>query len=419
MLQMIFSHQWERGSAAITAVIAMIMLGLLGSAFVALSTTELRIATAYRDGVAAQYLAEAGVLYARIRLRSDVDPALRTYLDGDLRLTKTVDKTPGRYTVTISRVSAGSPNVRKIVSTGTVNDAKRTVSLTLDLSQNSLGLPEDAANIIFNNALFSGGMMEIGRISSGYNITGDIRSNDSITTKGTAIYGNITVTAPSKINTDANRTVTGTITTNATAVSYPLIDSTTRFPYLANSANIIGNAENPIGLTITTTNASNYPLGKHDPDPAKAKINIYFIYGDLLFSNGVVMKDTAGNIGGNGIFYVTGRTTNFASTPYAGAYLENNVQAGRILIISEKNIGVKNGAVFDTALLVAAGQIKLEQNVTVSGIAACEGKLMWTDTAKETVGLFMENNAKLTYNKALVDFFKLSTSGGITSWSNF
>lgn len=54
-------RQWlQQGSAGILAMISMALLGVLGTAYVAMSSSEVSTGAQYRDGVAAQYLAEAG-----------------------------------------------------------------------------------------------------------------------------------------------------------------------------------------------------------------------------------------------------------------------------------------------------------------------------------------------------------------------
>ena len=62
---------WLRqGSAGILALISMALLGVLGMAYVAMSSSEVSTGAQYRDGVAAQYLAEAGGRWAAIQLKN-------------------------------------------------------------------------------------------------------------------------------------------------------------------------------------------------------------------------------------------------------------------------------------------------------------------------------------------------------------
>lgn len=100
------------GSVGIMAVLIMAFLGLLGGAFVKISTTELNTAAHYRDGVAAEYLAEAGVKHAIAALTSN-----NTYIG---TLTPNQAKNSGATAGLYSTKVEGTGNTRTITSTGKV-----------------------------------------------------------------------------------------------------------------------------------------------------------------------------------------------------------------------------------------------------------------------------------------------------------
>lgn len=390
MLLMIFSQQRERGSAAIAAVIAMIVLGLLGTAFVTLSTSELRIATSYRDGVSAQYLAEAGALWARIQLRSDVDKDLRTYPDGDKRLTKTENKIPGSYTVTISR-DKDNPDLRKIVSVGTVNGAKRTVSLEVNLKKNPisiLGMPAGGAwQDILDVCIFSGLDMNIsnntiyGNIRSDGNIFGDSNQTYIKTANFPVMIGTYSVpVGKTAMVKEGNPKVPTELALN--------------LPPLTNQrSSYQGNAVKTYSTT-TTTLSGTYTSTTMPP-------GIHFFYGDLIVAN-----NTRISVDGV-IFYVIGNVT-----------LSNNASMGKTLVLSENNIIVNNGAVFLNTLLVADKNITLKPNSVIGKDPVeynSDGTPKYGGIAVARGSVIMQNNAKITYNAALVAYF---STGAVTSWSN-
>lgn len=182
-----FSNYIESGSAGISALLFMLLLGVIGGAYVAITSSELNTAASYRDGVAAQYLAEAGVQHALVKLKTNED--------GFINKTNTLNKTSentfkssiknstastaGSYTVTVT----GSGNTRTITSIGTVNKAKR--QLVVTVNPGSL----DESDSVFKYAAFSGNKMTI---NSGATINGDVGTwHPSIHQNGGTINGDI------------------------------------------------------------------------------------------------------------------------------------------------------------------------------------------------------------------------------------
>ena len=139
--------QWvRRGSVGILSLITMALLGVIGSAFVLLSSTEVRTGAQYRDGVSAQYLAEAGARWAAVQLKtqtgtiiSDTDSAAgRTYGP----VSQGTAPVAGNYSVLIRRdpnVPADS-NRRQVSVTGSVNQAKRLVVYVVTISNGGFPL---------------------------------------------------------------------------------------------------------------------------------------------------------------------------------------------------------------------------------------------------------------------------------------
>lgn len=140
----------ERGSAAILGLIAMMLLGIISSGLIMLSTIDLEIAAVHRDGVAAQYLAEAGVQWAIIKLKTDTNFLIQTEATNNVTTSKTSDtKTnSGIYKVTTEPDSKTSnKSIRLIRSIGTVNNAYRQITVQIQLPENAT----DSIKIIWDN----------------------------------------------------------------------------------------------------------------------------------------------------------------------------------------------------------------------------------------------------------------------------
>lgn len=126
----------QRGSATLLGLIMMLLLGSMGATLLLLSTTDLQIATNQRDGIAAQYLAEAGIQAAVAKLKTDFEFVNQTEIRNQLTTSEILGmSSPGSYTVqTGPDPESGNTNKRLIIGTGLVNQAKREVVATITLA---------------------------------------------------------------------------------------------------------------------------------------------------------------------------------------------------------------------------------------------------------------------------------------------
>jgi len=126
----------ERGSAAVLSLILMMLLGSLGSILLLSSTTELKIATNERDGITAQYLAEAGIQWTIVKLKTNPTFVEETKAEKYVTHRSFSELIPSTGTYTIE-VTPGSPipdgQIRYIIATGAVNQAKRQVFAQITL----------------------------------------------------------------------------------------------------------------------------------------------------------------------------------------------------------------------------------------------------------------------------------------------
>lgn len=120
----------QSGSTALVAITAVMLLGLMGSGLLFYSTTELNMATNYRDGIGALYLAEAGAKRALVELSNNSawKPA-NPYFEGS-----------GSYSI---QITLGTPST--IEATGTVNQATRKIVLKATIPQGPESPPHSIA----------------------------------------------------------------------------------------------------------------------------------------------------------------------------------------------------------------------------------------------------------------------------------
>lgn len=355
----------QRGSVGIGAIIAMMVLALLGTAYVGLAMTELKISTNYRDAAAAQYLAEAGALSARIKLKYDID-GIRSLTNTDqayqvppTRVYKnTAEPTAGYYEVIVEPFQNDS-NMREIVSVGTVNTAQRIVKVRLELSSGiPIELPVEIQEM-FTYSLFSGSRLTVENEAL---ITGNIRSNDKL------------VIGKAKINGTAYypQDHTGiSIDPGATLYFSPVV-VTNHLPYP--DLTVFRNACQTKATHIVT---GDYTVGTNQ----SFNKAIYFINGNLTVTNNITLT-------GKAIFYVTGDITFTTCTA-----------KGNILMISEKSILLGSNTKLDHFLLYAVENINVGPGSVIGGALAAQGEI----TTQGRVGI--------TFSKSFL--------GRVFEWTNF
>lgn len=133
-------------------LIIMMLLGSMGTALVLLSKTDMEIATNYRDGMAAQYLAEAGIHHGASKLTNDHEFVSKTGINNYVITSESLGIMPlvGRYTVQIGPASQpANPNTRLIIATGIIHKAQRQVVATITLPTATGGL--NSMIIMWNN----------------------------------------------------------------------------------------------------------------------------------------------------------------------------------------------------------------------------------------------------------------------------
>lgn len=290
----------ERGTASILALLVMILLLALGATIMSVSSTEVRTAAAFRDGVAAQFTAEAGAKRALLAISTNNGNLPSPIKDEPLG-----PGLAGTYSVTVEQQGVN----RIITATGTVNKASRQVVL------------EVTPETVYDFAAYSNGNMTLGLNS----INGSVGSNrDIYFTALTRIYGDAIAHGRVWLYTGLND------------IRGRILDSTT------NPA--------PPSLPIPTFERDTFKDGLRptlfmgiwwlSPDNLDGKV--WYYDGDLLFASSL------SSIKGPGVIYATG------NIDIGVTKITNNV-----ILISEKNINVPVGAYIDNSALVARGNIEI------------------------------------------------------------
>ena len=286
----------RHGMASVAAIFVMFILLVIGSGFACLALTDSMMTRNYRDGVMAQYLAEAGVKRAIGELRKSSSGEWtgesRNFANGNYEV-KPVE-------------SQGFKRI--ITSTGTVNKSTRTVVVTAD------------SESPYEYVAYSGGNMNL----AGLTIEGNIGGNNDITVSGGSITGCIDAVGDIyTVDIDAPRKKTG-----AALKELPVFTSAIRSKY--RNAGKIAN--------VLEDNSQGYTFWK---DFTSLDSEVYYV------ENNNPLLLMVENIRGPGTIYCTGDIL------LAGAAVSNNA-----IIISEKNITVTAGQI-EKVLFVAGRDVNV------------------------------------------------------------
>lgn len=128
----------SRGSAALAVIVAISLLLWQGGMLARLMRTEVETTANFRDGIAAQYLAEAGMRRAFVVLYNSGNPS---------GLAETLNRGPLTGSYRISTAPEGK--ALRIRSSSQVGAARRSVSLLVQVSlEPAPGLPATSVTIL-------------------------------------------------------------------------------------------------------------------------------------------------------------------------------------------------------------------------------------------------------------------------------
>ena len=462
---------WRRqGSAGILALLTMLVLGALGAAYVVMSSTEVNTGAVYRDGVAAQYLAEAGARWAALQIKNNVGTIVAdtnsasgaTYSSGSIATSPTA----GSYSATIRRDPAypSDANRRQVTVVGTVGQAKRKVVYSLLLGT--------GGSLPLQYGAFSGATLTLAGA-----VTGDI---GAVTRADVTRWGYTPDIVSAKIKYAGQAEISGTppaeqvlFTLPAMPVSFDINDAsyqqyrtsaTTRAGGNLNNATVTWNGNHYIdgalaltGSTVLTTGADagiyvNGNFAIHSNNTINASGNLAIIANGtitldpgkinvpagsmltLYAKSGVTVKSGAtitGNttiispgtvafsgdgkiiVGNGGIINVYTQQNFTASGGMSFRTGDAATQNAAITVMSAKNISITGGTPFNpgnngTVKLYAAGTFSLSGGSALGGY----GLVMAGDTGSSSISLTGGSSASKTVFISAGDIYSASVQSG-------
>lgn len=388
MVHFVLVFKSQKGAVGVLVMITMTLLLILGATLLVCNTSEGTQLTEHNGGVSAQYLADAGVFYAMEWL------TVNNYPRQAQELTPTIS-TDGSSSITVSWQN-GQYN---LVSTGTVNGAKRKSVVTLPL--------EDVYDYVVYGGVQGGGdILNRGvSIYPSVSITGNVGSFYSV---GTGDYAVDWITGFTTVN--------GNIEAGGTVDSYGLFGNTTVKGAIKERAKI--------GKTLPLVHFSavnRIPLsncGKRQGLSDYYHYELvegqdYFYNGNLVLDSGFLYED---QIIGSGTLVVNGSV--FIKPGAA-------VLGGPILIMATGDIYVGTGVGYNVALPTSIAPAKVERAVFISNndifinnmgnadaslsntiISLITGRypMRGSAIAKNKVTLY--GASKITYDESMIKFFR-------------
>lgn len=317
----------SRGSVAVICIMITLLLGLLLAGIAAGVVTELDLGAQYRDGILAQYLAEAGANRAIVELTTD-----KSWKNGAESLGG------GSY-----RVTATTDNGRqfRVESTGTVNKAERKTVVSLSASP-------------LQYALFSGGAMELHD-----RVTGSVGTTGATV----AVYG----------------AVSGSIDQNQSALALPpLAVSFTPADYRA--AAPLPNRMETGSYALSGLYRVQGDLSLNGDAIAAAGDNItIFVDGSVELSRR--FRNNITLIVSGGITLHPGGAADGNMTLYAlgGIDVERSSLTGTVLLRSKTGVVIHDGAVIRQGVILTDGDVAL--NAPFAGAIAAGGRIVQSEHA--------------------------------------
>lgn len=398
-------RQWlQQGSAGILAMISMALLGVLGTAYVAMSSSEVSTGAQYRDGVAAQYLAEAGGRWAAIQLKNKVTAVVDasntaagvSYNSGAIGTAPTA----GSYTVTVRRNPATPTDSerRQVLVTGTVGQANRRVVFTVTLGGEN-AYPVQYAGFGGNNLILRGTITGAGTI--GVVNTASIHSSNSISCdriEAGAVSGgycrdNPYGPAPTQQITVVLPPIPVSFDINNSAYQQYRTGATNRASGALNNASVTWNGNNYIsgalsltGSTVLTTGANagiyvdgNFALNNNTRINANGNLAIV-ANGTITLNPGLIDIPTGSMLtiyAKNGVTVTSGSTITGNTTIISPATISFSgdgkiivANNGIINVYTQQNFTASGGMSFrvsNTTTEKAAFTIMSTQNISITG----------------------------------------------------
>lgn len=364
----------ERGSSGLLAILIMPLLLFFGIALHALTSTELTTSISFRQGIAAQHLAESGVQHAIVKLKTN-----RSFIDTtntkQVSAANTLNSSnqlhgAGSYKVIVT----GSGNNRSIAAIGQSGKAKRQLVVAAVLQDS-----------IYDYAAVAGQYMTI---------------ND-------AVYGNVGL-HESRDYLTQNGTIHGELEFHRSDLVYPKIPVPLESGFYSQGDHSLGSTYDSgdkrlSGLYFID---SNFTMngGKFYSDPSDPAT--LYVHGDAIFSGHIQGNLTV--IASGFITFNSGSTIPEQIQLYAGRDITlNRMASGQALIMANESIYLNSPSKLDKAVLYAANDLHI--NASITGIAIA-GK-----------NLVQNSGGIIIYDQTAAQYYELIPNDSrvkIVSWKN-
>ena len=331
----------NNGTVTVMALGIMLFLGIIMAGVLPMITQEVRAGAVNRDGVEAQYAAEAG---AKVAIEALINKSQSwNWLNNDRAFDPAYAKGVKNYSVVVTPpITDGSPpatgTAYTIASTGKVRGVIRTAKVKVTLGS--------GASNALDHAIYSQGALSI---ASG-TVTGDIASNGLLSINNSVnVIGDIAYVSANMTHEQLQKQATGTVTQETSIPPTLVVSSLMTSAYSNSSFPTTGGTSLPNSSTALTGSFdinSNPTSGKYYRNAnysnwshtySVADDQSVFIYIKADPNN----KKTQGNYiigtpitgGGNITIYATGNIT-----------VHGNITAKNLIIYSEKTVTMTGGA---------------------------------------------------------------------------
>lgn len=376
------------GSAGILALVAMVFFGILGGAYVTLSSSSVKTSATFRDNIAAQYLAEAGAQWA-------INQLTATPSYGNTKVTayshkkNTNTPTAGTYEVTVKPNPDPAKSTEKIIiSKGIVNQSERTVVLHVTAG-------------LFTYAGYSNGDMFIDSAK----IKGDAGSNGKITVSGhlpNTIEGSAECDKfDENSGSDSHNTVKGEVKP-ATGKILDLNEIMKHKPLFTTKGIALAKDDRDKSKVYDLTDSLYYYDGSYtitaSDFPYQAVTNqpiTLYVNGDFTIGQDITGDDIT--------IYVNG---NLKFTDGAAIKSKSNGAHNKLTIYATGNLECNSTVTQGEGLVVAGGDIKLNNGASGEQTIFIAGGNMEINPYS-VVGALYANGTLSIHNKAVADYSKV------------
>jgi len=325
----------QKGAALITVLIFTFLMITFVVALMAMTSNDIKLSSMQRDSTKAFYQADGGIEKAMWYLNSSEDNPDGLNFDGDLP--RDGVSATEYYDVVISPIDPGPPEIKTLVSTGTMEGGGRYTQereIEVKLKKGIRRFPD----LHYDYAVLTDGEMTI---NGGVSFHGNIHSNSALTNNGTINleYGSMTAT--------------GEITDNSGLTTYLPYQE---YPHIAwDYYESISNKQESIDGHIY----NNYYSGDVDFDSSETLYGVHFVDGNVTISSDELILHDA-TIFATGYIYINPGKRDII--------LEKSENSNPLALVAKGDITVGgNATITGDGIIQTEGEFNLGGTVNIKG----------------------------------------------------